>query len=240
MGKIFNQIKTLLCKNKKITIISLVLLVIVIISGIFIYSNIQKNRMIEKIKIAQELKNNNSELYYEVAGDFVLGDSNAAVTIIEYASLSCPHCASFYHEVFDKIEKNYIDKGKVKFIYRDFPLNKSALFASIISQCKLKADNNIEKYYKFVKVLFKNQESWAFSEDLIEKLKSLANLNGISAQQFENCVNDEKLVDNILQKRMKSAKELKIKSTPTFIINGKLIKGYHNFDNFKEVIEAEL
>ncbi len=73
----------------------------------------------------------------------MIGNKNAPVTIIEYASLSCPHCANFYNKVFDKIEEKYIKTGKVKFIYRDFPLNQSALLASVISKCKLKMDNNV-------------------------------------------------------------------------------------------------
>jgi len=241
MLKILNKVKSILLKNKAISIIAAIILIFAITMGISTYFEMQKNRMIEQIKSAQEVKGKNiSKLYYEIESDLVIGNKNAPVTIIEYASLSCPHCANFYNKVFDKIEEKYIKTGKVKFIYRDFPLNQSALLASVISKCKLKMDNNVEQYYKFIKTLFKNQNSWAFGEDIIEKLRSLSILNGLNSDKFTQCMNDKELVESILEERMRSSQELKIQSTPTFIINGNLIGGYHDFESFEEAIEAEL
>ena len=235
--KIVEQI-TFATKYKKIILTACALLVITIILGAGIYSVIAKNQTKTQAKKDAKLTKN-SVLLFEVPGDIVLGDKNATITIIEYASLSCPHCANFYNNVFEKIKKQYIDTNKVKFIYRDFPLNQSALLASIISNCRAK-NEDANKYYTFIKVLFKTQDSWAFSENFFEKLRSIAILDGMSSAQFDACAHDQKIVEDILAKRLKASKELTIDSTPTFIINGKKFENNHEFDKFKEIINNEL
>ena len=180
------------------------------------------------------LKVKDSELF--------LGDKKAPVTMIEYASLSCPHCAMFYREAFEKIKTEYIDAGKVKFIYRDFPLNQQALVAAMVSECRAadEKENRSESYYGLVKALFKTQDSWAFDPKYTEKLESIAKLDGMSSERFKSCIEDQKLQNKILQMRMEAAKSLQIHSTPTFFINGEASEGYVDYLTLKKVIDKKL
>ncbi len=174
--------------------------------------------------------------------DIIYGDKNAAVTFIEYASLSCPHCATFHRESFERLKTDYIDNGKLKFIHRDFPLNQPALTAAMVAICNGKnyQNNKSEKYYSFLRALFKTQDAWAFDEKYSEKLESIAKLDGMSDKNFKACINDSKLQVQILESRMEAAKILKIQSTPTFFINDKILEGYMDYQTFQKVIDSEL
>lgn len=172
------------------------------------------------------------------SSDIIYGDKSAPVVMIEYSSLSCPHCSSFNREAFEKIKSEYIESKKVQFIHRDFPLNQPALTASMFAICQ--ANNDSEKYYKLIKALFKTQDSWAFDPKYIEKLQSIAQLDGMSSEKFTSCVNDKKLQEQILKSRMEVAKSLKIQSTPTFFINGEMSEGYVDYVSIKKVIDRKL
>ncbi len=175
------------------------------------------------------------------ANDIILGDKNAPLTIIEYASLSCPHCATFYSDAYPKLKEEYIKTGKVKFVYRDFPLNQPALAAGMLALCQVKDKTaDAEKYYDFIKVLFKTQESWAFSEEFALKLETIAKLDGMSADKFKNCIKDPKLQESILKSRMAAAKDLQIQSTPTFFVGNEMISGYSGYGDIKSIIEKKL
>jgi len=180
------------------------------------------------------LKIKDSELF--------LGDKKAPVVMIEYASLSCPHCAVFYREAFDKIKSEYIDSGKVKFVFRDFPLNQQALVATMIADCRLQdeKEERVEKYYGLIKALFKTQDSWAFDPKYTEKLESIAKLDGMSSERFKSCIEDQSLQAKILQLRMEAAKSLQIHSTPTFFINGEVSEGYVDYLTLKKLIDKKL
>lgn len=180
------------------------------------------------------LKVKDSELF--------LGDKKAPVVVIEYASLSCPHCAIFYREAFEKMKVEYIDLGKVKFIYRDFPLNQQALVAAMVATCRSEdeKENRAEKYYGLVKALFKTQDSWAFDPKYTEKLESIAKLDGMSGERFKSCIGDQKLQNKILQLRMEAAKSLQLHSTPTFFIDGEISEGYVDYLTLKKLIDKKL
>jgi protein-disulfide isomerase len=183
----------------------------------------------------------NSDLVKPLAKDFVLGDANAPVVMIEYASLSCPHCASFSREAFEKIKDEYIASGKVKFIFRNFPLNQSALVAAALAKCQANADANpAEKYYATLKVLFKTQDSWAFDEKFSEKLAAIAKLDSMSDEAFKKCIGNQKLQEEILKDRMDAAQTLQLRSTPTFFINGEIAEGYIDYVTLKKVIDKKL
>lgn len=184
----------------------------------------------------------NSEVLKISTHDFVLGDRNAPVVFIEYASLSCPHCAAFSRESFEKLKTDYIDTGKVQFIFRDFPLNQPALTAAMLLQCQA-ADNkpqSSEKFFSTLKVLFKTQDSWAFDAKFADRLEAIAKLDGMSSERFRNCINDKSLQDRILSHRMEAAKSLQLRSTPSFFINGEISEGYVDYQTFKKVIEKKL
>ncbi|MBL6664464.1 MAG: DsbA family protein [Rickettsiales bacterium] len=170
--------------------------------------------------------------------DRILGDKNAPIVMVEYASLSCPHCASFNRESFGKIKKKYIDSGKLLFVYRNFPLNQPALNAAMYASCHAKDDN--EKYFLIIKNLFKTQDAWAFDARFEKRLEALAKLEGMSESDFKKCMNNEQLKQDLLTHRIAVAKSLNVKSVPAFFINGELSSGYVDYVTFEKAIEKKL
>jgi protein-disulfide isomerase len=167
--------------------------------------------------------------------DIVMGDAKAPVLIIEYSSLSCPHCAYFHQEVLQKLKEAYINNGKVKYVHRDFPLDKQAVDGAKLIHCAGK-----DRYYLYLKVLFEKQNSWVMHNNYIEILENIAKLGGLSGEKFHSCLNDNNLEQHILAVRLKATKIFDIKATPTFIINGEMFNGAQNFEFFKDKIEAKL
>jgi protein-disulfide isomerase len=167
--------------------------------------------------------------------DRVLGRADAKVTVIEYASLTCGHCAEFHTTALPKLKETYIDTGKVRLIFRDFPLDELALRASALAQCI-----GPERYFAFLDVLFRSQASWARSNDPTAALTRLAKLGGMSEPQIEACYTNKALADRILATRLQAAQQYKIDSTPTFIINGSKHMGGHKFEDLERAINALL
>jgi protein-disulfide isomerase len=165
----------------------------------------------------------------------ILGNPNAPVTIIEYASLTCPHCAQFHKDVLPKLKERYIAPGKVRLIYRDFPLDRSALAAAALAHCA-----GPERYFSMLDVLFETQANWARADDPIAALKQLGRLGGLTDQEMTACLADEKLTNSILQGRLAGENQYKIGSTPTFIIDGKAYPGSHDIDEFAKLIDPLL
>ena len=161
-----------------------------------------------------------------------LGDNNAKITIIEYASMTCDHCANFHKNIFPEIYEKYIQTGKVKFIFRDFPLDKQALFAAILANCAPK-----EKYFDFVKLIFNTTQKWISVEDeFLKKLKNIGKMGGLSNDQIESCFRDENMVDLVINSRSNGEKKFNITSTPSFIINGKKYSSM-SFEQFEKVLD---
>jgi len=167
--------------------------------------------------------------------DEALGDPNAPVTIIEYASLTCPHCAHFQKEVLPKLKERYIATGKVRLIYRDFPLDQRALAAAILAHCA-----GPERYFGFVDVLFQTQESWARANDYLAALKGIGKLGGLTEKQMDACYADQDLTNRILQSRLDAQSQHDVNSTPTFIIDGKAYAGARSIDEFASLIDPLL
>lgn len=200
------------------------------------------NEAVNKEAAAADEARKNSELLKVLPGDFVLGDKAAPLTFIEYASLSCPHCADFSRDAFEKLKSEYIETSKVKFIFRNFPLNQPALVGAMFADCqandnKPQAD---EKYFATLKALFRTQDTWAFDEKFAEKLEAIAQLDGMSSDRFRKCISDKKLQDKILNARMEAAKSLQLRSTPSFFINGEVIEGFVDYKTLKKVIDTKL
>jgi protein-disulfide isomerase len=199
------------------------------------------NKAVNDAAAKDEVVTINKDLLKITSKDFVLGSNSAPITFIEYASLSCPHCASFTREAFDKLKADFIDTGKVKFVYRNFPLNQAALVAAMFAQCQ--ADDNGgsgEKYLETIKAIFKTQDSWAFDEKFTDKLESIAQLDGMSSERFKKCVTNKDLQDRILRDRMAAAKLLQLHSVPTFFINGEVMEGFIDYKTLKKIIEEKL
>lgn len=152
--------------------------------------------------------------------DIPLGSADAPVTIIEYASLTCSHCAEFETTTFPQLKQRYIDTGKVRYILREFPLDPLAEGAAMLARC---AGN--DKYYPLVETLFSKQKDWAFVQDPIKPLLLIAKQAGFTDQSFEQCLSNQKLLDGIQATRQRAADKFGVNSTPTFFVNGKMVRG---------------
>lgn len=165
--------------------------------------------------------------------DMVLGKADAPITIIEYASLTCPHCASFHTETLPAIKKEFIDTGKAKLIYRDFPLDQVAFAGAIIARCA-----GPEKFFTYLDVLFAQQRQWAGAADPMAALKQIARLGGMPAEQVDKCLADKPLGDYILAQRLEGNQKFNVNSTPTIIVNGKVEPGAASLDELRKKLNA--
>jgi protein-disulfide isomerase len=169
--------------------------------------------------------------------DMALGPANAAVTITEYASMTCPHCAAFTEKVFPKIKSEYIDTNKIRFVFREFPLDIKAAAGSMLARCVAKDDAG--KYFAVVDMLFRQQESWVM-KNTTETLIRIGKQAGLSQQQVEDCLKDQALLDKIAADQKYANEVLKVNSTPTFFINGEMVKGDQSFEEFDKRIKSLL
>ena len=169
--------------------------------------------------------------------DIVLGKPDAPVTVIEYASMTCPHCAHFSKTTFPDLKTNYIDTGKVRFIFREFPLDELAAAAAMLARCIDKT--NGEKAMAVIEVLFASQEKWAVRNPL-PQLQQITRQAGMSQQAFDECLKDQTLYNNVLAMRERASKEYKVESTPTLFVNGKIIKGGVAIEELAKVIDPLL
>jgi protein-disulfide isomerase len=169
--------------------------------------------------------------------DMALGPANASVTITEYASMTCPHCAAFNENVFPKIKSEYIDSGKVRYVFREFPLDIKAAAGSMLARCIAKDDAG--KYFAVVDMLFKQQNDWVV-KNTTETLTRIGKQAGLSQQAVEDCLKDQALLDKIAADQKFANEVLKVNSTPTFFINGEMIKGETSFEEFDKRIKSLL
>ena len=151
-----------------------------------------------------------------------LGPGRRPVTITEYASMTCPHCAAFNEQVFPKIKSEYIDTGKVRYMFREFPLDIKAAAGSMLARCIAKDD--APKYFAVIDMLFRQQNDWVM-KNTTETLTRIGKQAGLSQQQVEACLKDQALLDKIAADQKYASDVLKVNSTPTFFINGEKIKG---------------
>jgi protein-disulfide isomerase len=161
-----------------------------------------------------------------------MGSPTAPVTVVEYSSLTCPHCADFHRETLPKIKEAYIDKGVVRYVLRDFPLEPRAMAAAMVARC-LPAD----RYFGFVGMLFRDQETWAHSRNPIEDLKVRAQLAGLPPADFDACLADQDLLKGIQAAAAEAQKRDGIDSTPTLLVDGRKISGAAPFDEFRSAID---
>jgi protein-disulfide isomerase len=163
--------------------------------------------------------------------DRVLGNPGAPITIIEYASLTCPHCAHFATDVLPELKREWIDTGKAKLVLRDFPLDGPALRAAMIARCAPP-----DRFYAFAETFFASQDKWAVSKDYREALARLAKLGGMGKDEFEACLNNTTLENRIVEQRLVATQQLDINSTPTFFINGSKFSGAPTAEEFNRVL----
>jgi len=167
--------------------------------------------------------------------DQVLGKPEAPVTIVEYASMTCPHCAHFHKVTYPELKKRYIDTGKVRFIFREFPLDRLAAAGAMLARCAGEG----EKYFGVVDLLFDNQEKWAVRQPL-PPLMNLMKQAGFTQATFEKCLADTELLGKLEQERDDAAKKYKVESTPTLFINGNKVAGAISIEEMAKQIDALL
>jgi protein-disulfide isomerase len=169
--------------------------------------------------------------------DMALGPADAPVTITEFASMTCPHCAAFNADVFPKIKSEYIDTGKIRYVFREFPLDIKAAAGSMLARCIAKDDAG--KYFAVIDLLFKQQNDWVM-KNTTETLTRIGKQAGLTQQAVEDCLKDQALLDKIAADQKYAAEVLKVDSTPTFFVNGEKIKGETSFDEFAKRINPLL
>lgn len=163
--------------------------------------------------------------------DRILGKADAPITIFEYASFTCPHCADFDANVLPKIKADWIDTGKARLIFRDFPLDQAAVRAAILARCAPP-----DQYYAFVDALFHGQTTWAQTGKVDDALSKLAKVSGMSDEQFAACMKDEAVQKRVLDSRLEAEQQFKVESTPTFFVNGVRVVGAQPYPEFEKAL----
>ncbi len=168
--------------------------------------------------------------------DLTLGAADAKVTVVEYASMTCPHCAHFANEIFDDFKKKYIDTGKVRYIFREFPLDNLAAAVSMLARCA-----GGDKALPLIETFYAKQQDWAFaSGSPVPKLFDIAKQAGFTQESFDKCLTDQKLLDQITAERTRASDTFGVNATPTFFINGKKLQEAPSIEAFDKVIEPLL
>ena len=175
--------------------------------------------------------------------EMVLGKDDAKVTIVEYMSMTCPHCAHFHTTTFDEIKKKYVDTGKARFIIREFPFDPRAAAAFMLARCNPSKPEDLstpEQYFPMVSMLFKQQQTWAAAEDGRTALLQMSKLAGFSEESFTKCLTNQKLLDEVNATRERGSKDFGVNATPTFLINGKRYSGDMSVDIMSALIDSLL
>jgi len=160
------------------------------------------------------------------ADDRVLGKADAPVTIVEYASLTCPHCAAFHNETLPKMKAEFIDKGLVRLVYRDFPLDRIAVQASLLAGCAAG-----DGYFALLAVLFRTQNAWRSAADPSAALLQVGRTAGLSDDKMKGCIADQAALDRIVAMQNEGTDKFGVNATPTLIINGVKLEGGLMFDD---------
>jgi protein-disulfide isomerase len=167
-------------------------------------------------------------------GDQALGSPNAPVVIVEYASMTCPHCAHFHETIYPELKKKYIDTGKVRFIFREFPLDPLAAAGSMLARCA-----GGDKFFPLIETLFAQQKEWVVQKPL-QPMFAIAKQAGFTQQSFDECLANQQMLNGIEESRTRAATKFNVTSTPTFFINGKIFRGSVTLDEFDKAIASYL
>lgn len=162
-----------------------------------------------------------------------MGDPDAPVTVIEYASMTCPHCARFSNDILPKVKQQLIDTGRLRLVFRDYPLDTHALKAAMMARC-----TDRSKYFNLVEVIFKNQKRWVASTDPLSNLKQLGALAGMDSAYIDSCLANDELQKFILNRMQDARRKYKVEATPTFIFNNgaETLSGDQNPEDFLRIV----
>lgn len=169
--------------------------------------------------------------------DFSIGSPDAKVTMIEYGSFTCPHCADFHSEVWPELKRDYVDTGKVKFMFREVYFDKYGLWAGMMARC-----GGQMRYFGIVDILYDTQREWAASQDpgtVVANLRKIGLSAGLTNPQLDACMNDAKMVEALVAHYQETATADKIEGTPSFVIDGTTYKNMA-YSEMKKIIDAEL
>jgi len=170
-------------------------------------------------------------------GEKELGDANAPVTIIEYASMTCGHCANFHATVYPALKEKYIDTGKVRFIFREFPLDPLSTAVFMLARCAPE-----DKYFDFVDLLFSQQNAWLSppDNDRVAALLNISRQVGFTQESFEACLTNQKLLDGVNWVKNRGSNDFGVEGTPSFFVNGEMMRGARDINAFEEIINKNL
>lgn len=199
---------------------------------VYFLANIEPNSHAEEaprtdIPVAELLKPGPLE-------EMVMGDPNAPNVIVEYASMTCPHCAAFHEKLLPELKSKFVDTGKVRFVFREFPMDNLAAAAFMLARCSGK-----EKYFPTVEVLFKTQKTWAKVGDDAKPmlLQALNEVGGFTPESFDKCLDNKKLFNDINAVRKRANEEFKVSSTPSFFVNGKPLDHPEGIEEFEALLQ---
>lgn len=165
-------------------------------------------------------------------GEQFVGPADAPVTIVEYASMTCPHCASFHVQTYPKLKEKYLDTGKARLIFREFPFDDRALAAFMLARCAGEG-----KYFPMIDVLFEQQAVWARSDNPAQELFKIARLAGFTEESFNACLSNKEIAAGVHAVKDRAAQKFGVRSTPTFFINGEELSGNQSIENFSKMID---
>lgn len=167
--------------------------------------------------------------------EFIQGNPKAKVTVIEYASLTCGHCKAFQDDTYPELKKNYIDTGKIRFVYRDFPLDGLAAGGALLARCAPGDKGKV-----MIDLMFKNQAEWVRSQSPLEPLRGYAQLAGMSAADVDACLKNEGIMNKIREVQETASNTYNVQSTPTFFINEEKLEGAQPYDVMSKVIDEAI
>ncbi len=167
--------------------------------------------------------------------DKALGRTSAAVTIYEYSSLTCPHCRNFHLNTLPKLKRDYIDSGKVRLVYRDFPLDSLALAGAMLARCV-----GDQRYFGMIEALFRSQKAITGSDVPLDELERVGRFGGLAAKDVASCLDNEKLMVAIQSRAKAAGEKYKINSTPSFVIEGTVVRGNPAYADLRKIIDKAL
>lgn len=200
-------------------IIGVILAALIAAGGYYFYSQKNMEKADEQVSETVKLAEN------------AMGSEDAPITIIEYSSMTCPHCALFHKDTLPGLKEKYIDTGKVKYVLREFPLDQLATAAFMLGRCLPKK----EAYFDFIDILYAKQKEWAYSEEPLPALKTLAKQAGFTDDSFKACLDDKALFAQVLAVKNAGTEEFRIRSTPTFFVNGTRVEGAQPLEDFEKL-----
>lgn len=167
--------------------------------------------------------------------EMAVGKADAPLTIVEYASLGCPHCAHFHHDVLPSLTKDYIETGKVRLVFHDFPLGTPALAAAMIARC-----SGPERYFGFVDMFFRTQKQWGTADNPLDALTRVARFGGMAEADVKACLNNQALLDHLQKTKKQAFEERGVDATPYFFVGTEKVSGGLPYDEFKAIVERNL